>query len=109
MTDFAFYPKLVKTTIKSHRSSWLKSIDENSKSHPQQFWKYASQYRRKNNDLIHLDVEGAFLNNPLDIAETFSTHFRSVYNSSRSCSVSFTSVNHCTANLPVTSISDADV
>jgi hypothetical protein len=44
---FSSYRKLVKSTIKSDRSRWLKSIDENLKSHPQQFWKYVSQYREK--------------------------------------------------------------
>jgi hypothetical protein len=34
---FSCYRKLVNSTIKSNRSRWLKSTDENLKSHPQQF------------------------------------------------------------------------
>jgi hypothetical protein len=37
--NFAFYLKLVKTTIKSDKLRWLKSIDNNLKSQPQHFWK----------------------------------------------------------------------
>jgi hypothetical protein len=37
---FPFYRKLVKRTIKSDRFRWLKSVDENLKFHPQQFWMY---------------------------------------------------------------------
>jgi hypothetical protein len=41
---FAFYRKLVKNTIKSDRLGWLKSINNNLKSH---FWKYLSNFRKK--------------------------------------------------------------
>jgi hypothetical protein len=75
----SFYRKLVKTTIKSDRTRWLHSVDENLKSHPQQFWKYVSQYRKKHSDATNLDVYGVLLQNPRDIAEAFSEHFRSVY------------------------------
>jgi hypothetical protein len=78
---FSYYRKLVKATVKTDRFRWLKSIDENLKSHPKQFWKYVSQFRRRT-DLVHLDVGCVVLNKPRDIAEAFSKHFQSVYSSS---------------------------
>jgi hypothetical protein len=106
---FSFYQKLVNKTIKSDRSDWLKYINKNLRSHPQQFWTYISQHKKKNNDLTHLDVDGVFLNKSHDIAEAFSKHFKSVYNSNSSCSNIFSFVKHCTENLPLASISDSDV
>jgi hypothetical protein len=55
---------------------------------------FLSQFRKKNTDLIHFDIDGVSLNKPRDIAETFSKHFQSVYSSS--CSGTFPSVNHNT-------------
>jgi hypothetical protein len=66
---FLFHRKSVKTTIKPDRVRCLKSADENLKCHPKQFWKYVSQFRKKNTDLLHHDMDG---NKPRDIAETFS-------------------------------------
>lgn len=106
---FSFYRKLVKSTLKSDRSRWLNSVDENLKSHPQQFWKYVSQYRKKNSDATHLNIDGVLLHNPLDIAESFSEHFRSVYNSSSPCPGTFTTVNYCADILPIASISASEV
>jgi hypothetical protein len=57
---FSFYRKLVKTTIKTEGFGWLKSVDENLKSHPKQFWKYVSQFRKKNTDLIEIEIDGIF-------------------------------------------------
>jgi hypothetical protein len=37
-SKFSFYRELVKATIKSDRLTWLKSIDDNLKSQPKQFW-----------------------------------------------------------------------
>jgi hypothetical protein len=72
-------------------------------------WTSVSQYRKKNNDLTHLDIDGVFLNKPHDIAEAFSKHFESVYNNSSPCSDTFPFVKHCTENLPLDSISNSDV
>jgi hypothetical protein len=41
---FSYYRKLVKNTIKSNRLTWLKSVDNNLKSRPQNFWKYVSNF-----------------------------------------------------------------
>jgi hypothetical protein len=69
---FCFYQKWVKTTINTDRSRWLKSINENLKSHPNQFWKSVSQFRENNTDVTHLDIDGVALNKPHDIADAFS-------------------------------------
>jgi hypothetical protein len=70
---------------------------------------YVSQYRKKNNDVTHLDVDGVFFNKPHDIAEAFSKHIQSVYSSSCPHFDTFSSVKHCTENLPLAFISDFDV
>jgi hypothetical protein len=51
--NFSFYHKLVKTTIKTENFRWLKSVDENLKFHPKQFWQYVSQFRKTNTGLKH--------------------------------------------------------
>jgi hypothetical protein len=104
---FSFYRKLVKTTIKTDRFRWLKSVDENLKSHPKQFWKYVSQFRKKNTDLIHLEISGTLINKPRDVGEAFATHFQSVYGSS--CSGTFPFINQSTDVLPLAPISNSDV
>jgi hypothetical protein len=44
---FSYYRKLVKATAKTDGFRWLQSVDKNLKSHPKQFWKYVSQFRKK--------------------------------------------------------------
>jgi hypothetical protein len=56
----SFYHKLVKETTKNNRFRWLKSVEENPKSHSKQFWKYVSQFRKINTDLIHLETSMVF-------------------------------------------------
>jgi hypothetical protein len=43
---FAYCGKLIKTTIKRDRSHWLKFVDENLKTKPNNFWKYVSQFKK---------------------------------------------------------------
>ena len=107
--NFSYYRKLVKSTIKSDRSRWLKSIDENLKSNPRQFWKYVSQYRARNSDLTHLDVDGVLLQNPSEMVAAFSKHFQSIYDGSTSYSGTLNSVNYSTGVLPTARISASDV
>jgi hypothetical protein len=83
MTNFLFFfCKLVKMTIETDRFHWLKSSDKNLKSHPKQFWKYVSQFRKKNADLLHLEINGILTNKPGDIAEASSKNFQLIYSSS---------------------------
>jgi hypothetical protein len=85
----------------------LKSVDENLKSHPNQFWKYILQFRKKNSDLIHLEINGILINKPREIAEAFSKHFRSV--NSSSCPGTFPFINQSTDVLSLAHISNLDV
>jgi hypothetical protein len=96
----------VKATVKTGRFPWLKSVDKNLKSHPKQFWKYVSQFKKKSTDLIRLDVDGV-LNKPRDIAEAFSKYFQSVYSSS--CYGTSSLVNQCAEILHLAPISNPDV
>jgi hypothetical protein len=59
---------------------WLKSIDDNLKSQPKQFWKYVASFRRRNSTPIQLEVGGAHLAEPYKVADAFAKHFQSVYN-----------------------------
>jgi hypothetical protein len=104
---FSYYRKLVKAIAKTDRFRWLQSVDENLKSHPRQFWKYVSQFRKKSADLIHLDMDGVVLNEPRDIAEAFSKHFQSVYSSS--CYGTSSSLNPDAENLHVAPVLNSDV
>jgi hypothetical protein len=79
-SKFSFYRKLVKATIKSARLRWLKSIDDNVKSQPKQFWKYVAHYRKRNSTSIQLEVDGTHLAEPYKVADAFAKHFQSVYN-----------------------------
>jgi hypothetical protein len=60
---FSFYRNLllVKVTIKNDRLKWLKSVDENLKSQPKQFWKYVASFRKRNSNSIELEVDGKHL------------------------------------------------
>jgi hypothetical protein len=69
---FSLDRKLIKTVSKCERFRWLISVDESWKSHPKQFWKHISQFKKKNTDLIHLDIDPVVLNTPRDVAEAFS-------------------------------------
>jgi hypothetical protein len=70
-----FYRKLVKATINCDRLSWLKSLDENLKLQPKQFWKYVTSFRKINYTSIQLEVDGKHLIEPCEVAYKFSRHF----------------------------------
>jgi hypothetical protein len=74
---FSFYRKLVKSTIKSDRLSWLKSQD-NLKSLPQHFWKYVSNFRKHRSGPIQLNDGGTYLVEPIAVADAFAKHFQSI-------------------------------
>lgn len=79
-SKFSFYCKLVKATIKSERLGWLKTTDENLKLQPKQFWKYMTSFRKINSTSIQLEVDGTHLVEPCEVADVFTKHFQSVYN-----------------------------
>jgi hypothetical protein len=73
---FSFHRKLVKTTIKTDRFDWLRSVDENLKYHAKQFWNYVSQFRKRNTGLIYFEMNDIPISKPHDIAEAFSKYFQ---------------------------------
>jgi hypothetical protein len=106
---FSFHCKLIKTTIKTDRFRWLKSVDENLKSHPKQFWKYVSQFRKRNTCLIYtyFEINDIPKSKPHDIAEALSKYFQSVYISC--CSETFPFTNQSTEVLSSAPVSNSDV
>ncbi|PNF20051.1 hypothetical protein B7P43_G05268 [Cryptotermes secundus] len=102
-----FYRKLVKTTIKSDRLRWLKSVDENLKSQPKQFWKYVASFRKRNSNSIQLEVDGKHLIEPNDVADEFSKHFQTVYHNPGP--IVFPILLSSSEFLPLASVSDSDV
>jgi hypothetical protein len=56
-TPSSCFRELVKVTIKSDRQRCLKSVDDSLKSQPKQFWKYVSNFERKDNTFIHIKVD----------------------------------------------------
>jgi hypothetical protein len=88
---FAFYRKLGKTTVKSDRHRWLKPIDDNLKSQPQDFWKYMYNFRKHKSGSIQLEVDGAHLDEPSAVADAFAKHFQSFYNNN--CPMDFPSLS----------------
>jgi hypothetical protein len=75
VTNF-FYRKLVKTTIRTDRIGWIKSVDENLKFLPQ---KSGNIYHNLGKQMLEINT---ILTNKLrDILEAFSKYFQSVYSS----------------------------
>jgi hypothetical protein len=56
----SYFLKLVKATIMSDRLCWLKSVDDNLKTQPIEFWKYVSKLKRKSDGQIVTDSKLAF-------------------------------------------------
>jgi hypothetical protein len=77
---FTNFRKLVKITIKTDSRRWLKSVYDSLKTHPQHFWKYVSNFKRKDNSFIQLKFDDQFVTDPKHIADEFSTYFKSIFN-----------------------------
>jgi hypothetical protein len=52
------------------------------KTHPQNFWKYVSNFKREDNSFIQLKIDDQFVTDPKHIADEFATYFESVFNTS---------------------------
>jgi hypothetical protein len=104
---FVLYRKLVKSTIKSDRLRWLKSIDNNLKSQPQHFSKYVSNFRKHRSGSIQLNVDGTHLAEPTSVADAFAKYFQSIHNNC--CSNDLPRLSQCSEFLSVAPVSDADV
>jgi hypothetical protein len=72
------FRKLVKVTIKTDRRQWLESVDDSLKTHPQHFWKYFFNFKRKDNFFIQLKIDDQFLTDPKHTAGAFATYFESI-------------------------------
>jgi hypothetical protein len=97
----------VKATVKSDRLGWLKSIDDNLKSEPKQFFKYVASYRKRNSASIQPDVDSTHLAEPYKVSDAFSKHFQSVYNTL--CSIVFPSLSQSSECLSSALISELDI
>ncbi|PNF33582.1 hypothetical protein B7P43_G14684 [Cryptotermes secundus] len=104
---FSFYRKLVKITIKSDRLRWLKTVEENLKSQPKQFWKYVASFKKRNPNSIQLEVDGKHLIKPNDIDDEFSKHFQAVYHNPGP--IVFPNLLSSSEFLPLASLSESDV
>jgi phage anti-repressor protein len=110
-SKFPYYRKLVKITINSDRSRWLKSIDESLKNNPKKLWNYVSNFRKNKLNSFQLVVDGTHLAEPHQVAEAFANHFKSVYDNTV-FKVSFNPITSfdvaSTDNLSVFSVTGAD-
>jgi hypothetical protein len=97
----------VKATIQSDRLRWLKSIDDNLKSQPKQFWKYVASYRKINFISIQLEVDGTHLAEPYKVSDAFTKHFQTVYNTP--CTGVFPSLLQYSEFLSLAPISELDI
>lgn len=75
------FHKLIKTTIKSERLCWLKSLDDSIKTQPSDFWKYVTNFKSRDNNFINLNIDGQIVTDSNNIAHAFTLHFESTYNS----------------------------
>jgi hypothetical protein len=102
----SFYRKIVKATIKSDRFRWFKSLDENLKSQPKQFWKYVSSIKKRNSNSIEFEFVGKHLIKPNDVADELSKYFQSVY--SNPCPNVLPTILSSSEFLPLSPFSDSD-
>jgi hypothetical protein len=72
----SIYGKLVKASVKSSRIRWFKSIDDNSKSQPNQ----VASLRKDYSTTIQLKVYGEHFVESWKAADKFAKYFQSVYN-----------------------------
>jgi hypothetical protein len=71
------------------------------------FWKYVSNFNRKDNSFIQLKIDDQFVTDPKHIADEFATYFESIFNIS--C-LSFTPTDTVTSDLlPTAPVSAAEV
>jgi hypothetical protein len=76
---FSKYRKFAKTTVKSEKLAWLKSIDGSLKTRSTKFWKYMSIFRKNNSTLNQSYFDGTCTDDPGDVAATLPKHFHITY------------------------------
>jgi hypothetical protein len=106
-SKLSYYREPVKNTIKSNRSTRLKSIDESLKNNPKKFWNSVSSFRKNKLNSFQLAVDGTHLAAPSQVAEASANHFKSVYDNiaSKFVPYSVTSFDAVSSD----NLSDADV
>jgi hypothetical protein len=77
---FAFYRKLVKASIKCDRQEWLRFLDASFRNNPHHFWKYVSNFKRKDNSFIQLKIENQYVTDPKLTADAFAKYSESTFN-----------------------------
>jgi hypothetical protein len=107
-STLSYYRKMVKSTIKSDMLVWLKSIDNNLKHQPKQFWNYVSKLRKDSDSPAQYQVDGAHVTTQGEIASAFCKHFQSVYGNTPSGVLKFP-FSLCSDTLVVASVNDDDV
>jgi hypothetical protein len=50
-------------------------IDDDLKTQSAKYWKYISSFSKRNSRTIQLDVNGAYIVDPQDVAEAFAKQF----------------------------------
>jgi hypothetical protein len=77
-SKFSFYRKLVRATIKFDKLRWLKSIDDNLKSQPNNSGNTSCLIETINPIFIQLELDGTHLAEPCEVADALAKHFQSV-------------------------------
>jgi hypothetical protein len=60
----------------------VKSVGDSVKTHPQDFWKYVSDFKGKANSFIQLKIDNKFVTDPKNIADVFANYYKSIFNTS---------------------------
>jgi hypothetical protein len=82
-------------------------VDENSKSHRKQFWKYVTSFRKRDSTSIQLEVDSKNFLEHCEVAAEFSNHFQLVYNNP--CPVVFPILSSSSESLSLAPVSDSDI
>jgi hypothetical protein len=58
----------------------VKILDCNLRNNAYHFWKYVSNFKRKDNSFIQIKIENQYITDPKLIAYAFAKHFASTFN-----------------------------
>jgi hypothetical protein len=100
---------LVKTTIKTNRLRWLKSVDDSLETKPEGFWKHVSEFKKNDHVFTLLKIGENVITQPQCIVEAFADHFSSSFNSFSSVVIPNNARFTLSDFLNVPSISDSDL
>jgi hypothetical protein len=106
---FSYYHKVVKTTIKTDRLVWLKTIDNNLRTQQKHFWKCISKFKRDDQSVTEIEIGNKIITEPQFIAEAFADHFSFIFNSSSFVNTLNSSDCNSSDSLNIPYISDSDI